>query len=199
MCHWLCQCRRHDGEEAPNGHRALKQRTQVLVASPRLGRLLTRQPRSQRRQDRLQALRLDQAIKVRQCAAADLLHREMPLRLERCAEVLDGSQRPNGGIEKRQQVSNEHVIQKQPSVAVRSRRYAIAAAAARANAHTCRRPPSPAKPPAHVPCHSGHASDNAQIPCQSASPAQEISRTVLGGVSGTRRLGGWRSDKVDGR
>ena len=43
----------------------------------------------------------------------------MPLRLEQRAEVLDGSQRPNGGIEKRQQVSNEHVIQKQPSVAVR--------------------------------------------------------------------------------
>ena len=74
--------------------------------------------RSQRRDDGIQPLWIDQPIKIRQRALADFADGEMFLCLLCLADVFDGSQGPNRGIEKREQVDDKHIIEKEFTIAM---------------------------------------------------------------------------------
>ena len=73
---------------------------------------------AERLQDRRQTLRIYQPIEVRKRALANLLHRQVLLSRHGLTEIFNGPQRADGRIEKRQQVRDEHIVQKQPPIAV---------------------------------------------------------------------------------
>ena len=74
---------------------------------------------AQRLDDRDEPLRIDDPVEIRERALADPFHRKVFPRLPRLAQILDGSQRADRGIEEGQQIGDEHIVQKQPAIAVR--------------------------------------------------------------------------------
>lgn len=90
-----------------------------IVLDSRLPALPATQLAAERWQDRRQTLRVHQPIEVRKRALTNLLHRQVLLSLYGLTEIFNGPQRADGRIEKRQQVRDEHIVQKQPPIAVR--------------------------------------------------------------------------------
>ena len=65
-----------------------------------------------------QSFRINALVEIRKRTPADFVNREVPLCMWRLAEILNGSQRANGGIEEREQVDNEDIIEKEFLISV---------------------------------------------------------------------------------
>jgi hypothetical protein len=68
--------------------------------------------------DGLQQVGIDDAVEIRDRAARQTGHGKMSLGLPRLAEVFQGPQSTQGGIEKGQQISDDDVVQKELSIAM---------------------------------------------------------------------------------
>ena len=113
-----------DGPGHVGGHRE-KRSVDGQHLAERFGQTGGRRPQSfcggdglQSFDDRLKQRRIGDTVKIGERAFAETSHGQMPLGLPRLAEIFDGSQTSQGGIEERQQMGDHHIVEKQPPVAV---------------------------------------------------------------------------------